>query len=106
MAQTVFQTSPMKSPIQKHFKNLTSGTQTNIEHREPVSDANPSLNEPFEDQDIFKAIKQLKNNKAAGHNQILNEFLKNSLSTFIPIYTRLFNLLLVSGQVPDDWSAQ
>ena len=68
-----------------------------------MSDANPSLNEPFKDQDILKAIKQLKNNKAAGHDQILNDFFKNSPPTFIPIYTRLFNLLLVSGQVPDDW---
>ena len=65
---------------------MTSGTQTNIEHREErsVSDANPSLNEPFKDQDILKAIKKLKNNKAAGHDQILNEFLKNSPSTFMP----------------------
>ena len=91
--------------FKKHFENLTSGTQTNIEHREeiPVSDANPSLNEPFKDQDILKTIKQLINNKAAGHDQILNDFFKNSPSTFIPIYTRLFNLLLVSGQGPDDW---
>ena len=61
--------------FRKHFENLTSGTQTNIEHREerPVLDANPSLDEPFKDQDILKAIEQLKNNKDAGHDQILNE---------------------------------
>ena len=84
---------------------MTSGTQTNNEHREErlVSDEIPSLKEPFKDQDILKATKQLKNNKAACHDQILKEFLKNSPSTFIPIYTRLFNLLLFSRQVPDDW---
>ena len=87
--------------FRKHFENLTSGTQTNFEHREErsVPDANPSLNKPFKDQDILKAIEQLKNNKQ--HDQILNDFLKDS--TFIPIYTILFNLLLVSGQVPDDF---
>ena len=59
--------------FRKHFQNLTSGTQTNVEHKEerPVSDQIPSLNEPFKDQDILKAIKQLKNNKAAGHDLIL-----------------------------------
>ena len=69
----------------------------------PVSDKNPRLNEPFKDQDKIKAIKQLKNNKAAGHDQILDNFFKKSPLTFIPIYTRFFNLLLAAGQVPDDW---
>ena len=69
----------------------------------PDSDANPRLNEPFKNHDILKAITQLKNNKAAGHDKILTEFMKNSLSTFMLIYTRMFNLLLVSGHVPDDW---
>ena len=57
---------------------MTSGTQTNIEHRveRPVSDSNASLNEPCKDQDIFEGIKQLKSNKAAGHDQILNDFFK------------------------------
>ena len=44
--------------FRKHFKNLTSATQSNSEHREErtVSNANPSLNQPFKDQDILKAI--------------------------------------------------
>ena len=29
--------------------------------------------------------------------------MENSPPTLIPIYTRLFNLLLVFGHVPDDW---
>ena len=41
--------------LQGKLENVMSGTQTNIEHRGeiPVSDANPSLNEPFKNQDII-----------------------------------------------------
>ena len=34
---------------------------------------------------------------------MINEFFKHSLDNIAPIYTRLFNVVLTSGQVPDDW---
>ena len=45
----------------------------------------------------------MRNNKTAGHDIVINEFLKHSLDNIAPIYTRLFNVVLTSGQVPDDW---
>ena len=34
---------------------------------------------------------------------VINDFFKHSPDNITPIYTRLFNVVLASGQVPDDW---
>ena len=91
--------------FQEHFENLASGTEDRADPAEEplVIDTDQILNQPFTNQEIFKAIKHLKNNKAAGHDQIINEFMKSSPDKVIPIYTRLFNVVLCSGKVPDAW---
>ena len=61
------------------------------------------LNEPFLDDEIEKALKRLKNNKAAGFDCIINEFLKNSPQTMVHMLTRWFNLVLRSGVIPEEW---
>ena len=53
--------------------------------------------------EVIKCIKLLKNKKAAGLDGILNEMIKYSQSCLIPIYTKLFNDILVSGFYPDQW---
>ena len=64
---------------------------------------NEILNRPFTPQEIVEAISKLKNNKSGGSDQIINEFLKHSRHEFAPCYTRIFNLILESGHMPDDW---
>ena len=61
------------------------------------------LNRPFTHQEIAEAIIKLKNNKAGGSDQILNEFLKHSRNEFVQYYTKFFNLILESGHMPADW---
>ena len=51
----------------------------------------------------MEALAKLKNNKSGGSDQIINEFLKHSRHEFAPYYTRIFNLILESGHMPDDW---
>ena len=34
---------------------------------------------------------------------VINDFFKHSPDNITPIYTKLFNVVLASGQVPDDW---
>ena len=64
---------------------------------------NDLLNQPFTKDEIIHCISKLKNNKACGDDQILNEFLKTTSDLFINVYVKLFNLILDSGIVPQSW---
>ena len=55
-------------------------------------------------QRLFNAIKNLKNNKSPGLDNILNEYFKNSPPALIRIYSRIFNLVLDTGIIPDNWT--
>ena len=48
-------------------------------------------------------VNKLKNNKAVGIDRILNEFIKCSIDIMIPLYVKLFNKILDSGEIPEDW---
>ena len=61
------------------------------------------LNRLFTHQEMAEAITKLKNNKAGGLDQIINEFLKHSRSEFVQYYTKFFNLILESGHMSADW---
>jgi hypothetical protein len=54
--------------------------------------------------EVENCIKKLKNNKACGADHILNEFLKASVNVTVKIVTKLFNLVLLTGIVPNDWT--
>ena len=45
----------------------------------------------------------MENNKSCGTDQILNEYLKNTTSDCIKLYTKLFNVILNTGIVPEKW---
>ena len=62
-----------------------------------------TLNQPFCEEEIRKFVKNLKNNKAAGIDGILNEYIKCSIDLMVPLYTKLFNKVLDTGEIPDDW---
>ena len=55
------------------------------------------LNKPFIEEKIRQFVKKLKNNKAAGIDEILNEFIKSSIDIMIPLYIKLFNRVLDTG---------
>ena len=61
------------------------------------------LNRPFTHQEIAEAITKLKNNKAWGSDQIINEFLKHSRNEFVQYDTKFSNLILESCHMPADW---
>ena len=54
----------------------------------------------FSKEEILECIGKLKNNKACGDDQILNEFLKSTSHILIGVYVKLFNLILDKGIVP------
>ena len=47
---------------------------------------------------------KLKSGKAFGNDGILNEYIKNTIDDLMPIYVKLFNIILDTGIVPDTWS--
>ena len=64
------------------------------------------INRPFTPREIMEASSKLENNKSeggGGSDQIINEFPKHSRHEFALYYTRIINLTLESGHMPDDW---
>ena len=62
------------------------------------------LNYPITLEEILQCINNLKRNKAAGSDGIVNEYIYTSCC-FFPIYVKLFNLVFDSGVMPGVWIA-
>ena len=58
---------------------------------------------PITEFEISKVIRDLKLGKAAGHNGILNEYLKNATDILRPLLIKLFNIIFKSGKLPTLW---
>ena len=64
---------------------------------------NEELNQCITSEEIFSAVKSLKNNKSPGSDNILNEHIKCTIHAMLPTYTKLFNLVFDTGIVPENW---
>ena len=53
--------------------------------------------------EINNAIKTLKLNKSSGTHDIVKEYIISTKELFMPVYEKLFNLILDNGVVPTDW---
>ena len=62
------------------------------------------LNGIITEKEVLDAIKGLKNNKAPGSDKLINEFFKNSPPFLVSIYTKLFNVVLDTGVIPETWT--
>ena len=89
------------------FKNLnvqeeadTSNIRMENENKNPYEE----LNKPFSDNELKTALKNLKNNKATGEDEVLNEQIKNSFPKMKNIYLKLFNIILNTGCFPESWA--
>ena len=61
------------------------------------------LNAPFSLEEVQGCVTRLKNNKAAGIDGVINEFLKNCPLRMLSLMTRWFNIVLDSGLIPESW---
>ena len=62
------------------------------------------LNLPLTRDEILKAIKQLKTNKSAGPDKLINEFYVHGSHVLLPYIDTLFNTIFSHGYFPKDWS--
>ena len=65
---------------------------------------NMDINKPITENEILTAVKNLKNNKSPGVDNILNEHIKSTIQIMLPIYTKLFNIIFDTGIVLESWS--
>ena len=75
----------------------------NPEYNDTFRTSKDSLNVPINDNEINIAIKSLKLNKSSGVDAILNEYIISTKQILMPVYRKLFNLILENGIVPSDW---
>jgi hypothetical protein len=93
--------------LYNYFKNINfveNEDENILLDNETTSEINTSLNSPILICEIEKAIKSLKNNKASGIDQILNEHLKYSFPKIKEMLLKLFNIIFTSGLVPSMWT--
>ena len=99
---------PDLQTLHNYFKDLnTNNTDDGDINISQVTDniaQNENLNAPFTEDEIQKSIRNLKNNKSPGIDNVLNEYIKCTQTVLLPIYVKLFNLILSSGYIPKNWS--
>ena len=62
------------------------------------------LNNEISKEEILKAVKTLKNGKAAGTDFISNEMIKSGIPILVNPLHKLFNLVFQSGTFPEIWN--
>ena len=95
-----------------HFQSLHSKNTTISMHEHEVCELQSlengkeqikNLDHEITEQEIRQAVKKLKNKKSPFVDKIRNEMIKASLESLMPVYIKLFNLILRSGKMPDIW---
>jgi hypothetical protein len=102
--------------LYEYFKDLNNYNDINDESEFDITydndfinssiagNADDILNSAITEYEIRIAIKDLKNNKASGIGEIINEYLKSTVSQMMPLYVKLFNVVLDSGIIPNAWT--
>ena len=95
----------------EHFKNLSQIDRVDEENNDSTFDplsvnhsVNEDINREFTFDEVLSVTKKLKNGKASGIDNILNEYLKNCPNSAMSLIVHIFNLVLKTGIVPTDWS--
>ena len=95
-----------------YFRNLNQNEDANDDNSDIDIDFNDIqdeyiqniMNGSITENEVIDAIKNLKNGKAPGLDEVVNEYIKTTSDYFIPLYTRLFNIILDNGIIPESWT--
>ena len=91
----------------EHFRNLNPHINPIDSTEEFISvtvDNDAAVNNDITVEETINMAKNLKNNKACEEDQIINEFLSCAVDKIAVPLSSLFNIVLNSGSVPDDWT--
>ena len=95
---------PGKQWFDNFIKLHTEITTENMESETSTNTESTKRNcEPFTKKEFSVVINNLKNEKTAGYDSILNEMLKNSPPCVINLLFRFINLCLKKELVPQSW---
>ena len=88
-----------------HFKNLNQNINNdqNFDPNNIANEGDDFLNSDFTFEELSNIVKNLKNNKSNGIDNIINEFIKYSPIEYKLIILKLFNLILKTGVLPKNW---
>ena len=102
--------SNCKAPLNElhdFFKNINAQHSHSTESNPYDSNTytvNEEINGPITEKEVTNAIRHLKNNKAAGVDNIRNEHIKQTSAAMTSIYTKLFNVVFDTAIIPESWT--
>ena len=85
------------------FKKFNKSENNETGNFDITNNVNDTLNSPITAEEILKCTRNLKNDKAGSNDQIINEYIKSTIDSFIVLYEKLFNVVYKSGKIPDTW---
>ena len=65
---------------------------------------NEELDRDIDMEEILYAINNLENDKAAGYDKIVNEFISNGSNLMKTVLLKIFNSVFHSGVFPEAWA--
>ena len=105
------QFSPPLEDLYAYFKDVNAQkydeepqANTEMYNSQEFITINEEINMPITEAEIYTAIKNLKNGKSSGPDNVLNEHLKYTADLMMPVYTQVFNLIFDSGLIPENWT--
>ena len=91
----------------EYFRSLAGNEETSQPalsiNTNDMTEENIVLDGPISEIDIQKCIATLKNNKSAGIDHVINEYIKSTCDILCPLYVILFNKILDTGVMPEEW---
>ena len=100
----------------EHFRDLNKNTCVNSELENDINMYNKSydegkleqiydeLNVQINNKEVLEAINNLKLDKSGGDDMLVNEIFIYGKDIIVPLLSRIFNCILVSGNFPSSWS--
>ena len=107
--EMVSEPGQVKEQVEKFLKTLFLGEfercedQAGCQEQENEQGGSKELEKEFTVEEVLGVVKEMKNDKAMGVDNLPAEALKNGSSMFIERLARLFNKVRKEGRVPEGW---